>query len=276
MDTSLGNTVIETTDCANCAGSAVDTSGPGLSAAADAVSGSLKSPSSAYSGVKGTATLCIYGTGGGYSNVPNNLNVGAMPCVQTLPVHFADTVATPNPNAVAYLGAALANGADKDDNTPDAGDSFINAYTTANKMDASTKLFALALRSDDGDGSDPAKTQSFMDLGTTTSDAVDPALTKATIKMDETDFYWKTDLKGVGIGSYDDSKYGLAESKITVETAQQCLYVPETYYPFMYEQLTYSGTGSFTTADGETIVDCSNGKNMEDIMLLMNDQWVQI
>ena len=101
--------------------------------------------------------------------------------MQSFAVHFADTVTTPNPNAVAYIGAALGLGADKAGNTPTSADSFVEAYTSASKMDATSSLFALGLMSDDGNGSDPAASTSFMDLGTATTTATNPDLTKATI-----------------------------------------------------------------------------------------------
>ena len=66
IDTSLAHTVIETNACSDCDASAVDTSGAGLSVTATAVSGNLKSPSSTYDGVEGTATLCIYDADSGY------------------------------------------------------------------------------------------------------------------------------------------------------------------------------------------------------------------
>jgi len=49
-----------------------------------------------------------------------------MPCVENVNVHFADTVATPNDWATAYLGMALGNGQDFYGDTPDSTDLFMN------------------------------------------------------------------------------------------------------------------------------------------------------
>ena len=223
IDTSLGHTVIETTACTNCASGAVDTSGAGLTASADVASGTYMSPSSTYEGVEGTATLCIYEEGI-YSTTPDNSNVGSMPCIQSFPVHFAETVATPNENANVHLGAALGLGADKDGATPDATDNFMTEFVSAGKLSSGTTMFALALTADDGNGSDASLTTSFMDLGSVTTSATDSDVTKATIQFDDNEFYWKTDINGIGFGPYTQSEnYGLTSSKITVETASQCL-----------------------------------------------------
>ena len=110
----MAHTVIETTDCANCSTNALAgtkaTKGTASATASSTVaSGSFNNPSTTYSGFEGTATVCIYSSSAGYGN-PDAVNVATMPCVDDMDVHFADTVATPNEYALAYLGMALGKG----------------------------------------------------------------------------------------------------------------------------------------------------------------------
>lgn len=134
LDTSMSDTVIQTTDCSNCSSTTglVDTSGPpaGLTISSTAVSGRLNNPSSSYSGFEGTTTFCIAKTGE-FANAPTSGNIitDSMTCLVGANVHFADTVASPNEDATVVLGIALGNGADFDGNTPASTD---NIFTELN------------------------------------------------------------------------------------------------------------------------------------------------
>lgn len=44
----------------------------------------------------------------------------------------------------------------------------------------------------------------------------------------------------------------------------------------MHDKLTYGSSGSFTSADGDTIVDCADADHMQEVKLLMNDKWAMI
>ena len=153
IDTAMSDSVIETTTCTDCAAGTIDTASGagGLSVTATAASGSINNPESTYEGFEGTATLCIYADGD-YSTPPTSVNIATMPCIQNANLHFADTVATPNADAVAYLGMALGNGADSDGNTPDSTDLIMNQFETAGKIDAASKVFGIGILADNGIG----------------------------------------------------------------------------------------------------------------------------
>jgi len=110
VDTSTVATVLETTDCSSCANQ-VDKTSTGVAVTTDPVSGYLNNPGSSYSGVDGTATICIFdedSTGTTYTSVPNTSNIAtySMPCAENIKVHFADSVASPDADVSAYLGMA--------------------------------------------------------------------------------------------------------------------------------------------------------------------------
>lgn len=44
----------------------------------------------------------------------------------------------------------------------------------------------------------------------------------------------------------------------------------------MYNTLLDYSTGYYNTADGETVVDCGDSQNMQNIQLLVNGKWVEI
>ena len=141
FDTAMSETVIETTSCTSCGTGTVDTgvSDNGLSVDSTAASGTLNNPDGAtYTGFEGDVTLCIYATGD-YSTTPSTSNIGTMPCIQNMNVHFADDVTDPNANAVAYLGLAPGAGADAAGNTPDSTDLLMDQFETAGKFDSTSK-----------------------------------------------------------------------------------------------------------------------------------------
>lgn len=111
-DTALGPFVIETTTCTACATGKVDPAGgnAGIAATSTAVTGNLAS--STYSGVEGTATVCIM-KDGAYATAPTSANIATMPCIENAKVQFANEVSSPNKNANAYLGLALGGGGDR-------------------------------------------------------------------------------------------------------------------------------------------------------------------
>ena len=119
VDTAMAHTVLETTSCASCGSGTINTASGagGLTVSATAASGILNNPASTYSGFEGTTTFCIFETGD-YSSAPTSVNVASMPCIQNFNVHWANSVTTPNTDAVAYLGMALGKGADSAGNTP--------------------------------------------------------------------------------------------------------------------------------------------------------------
>lgn len=278
VDTALAYTVLETTVCTDCSsdltegGLSLDKTDPGYTASATVVSGSLKNPVTTYSGFKGTATFCI-ANDDNVSADPSIANIATLPCLIDANVHFADTVATPNKYAAAYLGMALGNGQDFDGDTPDSTDLIMNQFETASRMD-DDKVFAIGLATDDGNGRDDSLTTSYMDFGTTSTSGVSGD--KGTIQFDTTGFYWKTTLDGIRFGGTVSGAYGLTDATISVDTGVQCLYVPEDTYEFVHETLLNYSTGYYMTTDGETVVDCGDTQNMQNIQLLVNGYWIEI
>ena len=106
--TSLGYNVVETAKCTDCATGKVttDPAGAGVAVTTTATSGYLDVPGTTYTGVEGTATLCIYADGA-ETNPPTVAYLPNMPCIQNAFIHFADAVTTPDKNVPAYLGLAL-------------------------------------------------------------------------------------------------------------------------------------------------------------------------
>lgn len=72
-----------------------------------------------------------------------------------------------------------------------------------------------------------------MDLGTTTTASNKSGAATKTIQFDNDYFYWRTSLNGIWFGGELNSKYGLQNEKITVETGRQCLYIPDSQYDFI-------------------------------------------
>ena len=107
-----------------------------------------------YTGVEGSVTFCVQKDVDGTA-APTSVNIGTMPCIQNAKVHFATAVTTPNEDAVAYFGAALSNGPDRNGVTVPQEDLMINQFVAGDKLAENTKTVALALSNDDGNGSDP-------------------------------------------------------------------------------------------------------------------------
>lgn len=188
---------------------------------------------------------------------------------------MADTVATTSDYATVYLGMALANAADtRTSANPDITTETLLGQLVADGVMTDRK-FALALSSDNGDGSDPASTLSFMDIGSTTTASNKAGASAKTIQFDNNYFQWRAALNGIWFGGEKNNKYGLEGNKITIETGRQCLYVPDEHYDFILRQILYSSTGYFT-ASGDVIVDCGDVQNMDNISLLIKNQWIVI
>ena len=62
FDTAMYETVIETSLCSGCGTEKYDTATGSVTKSSTAVSGTLNNPSTAYSGFKGTGTVCIVDT----------------------------------------------------------------------------------------------------------------------------------------------------------------------------------------------------------------------
>lgn len=82
FDTAMADTVLETTDCSDCATGKIDkaSGAGGLAVTTTAASGNFNNPSSTFSGVEGTVTFCIFETGD-YSNAPTTVNISGLPCI---------------------------------------------------------------------------------------------------------------------------------------------------------------------------------------------------
>ena len=55
-----------------------------------------------------------------------------------------------------------------------------------------------------------------------------------TVQMDDSEYYWKTDMNGIRFGGIEAAAYGFTDAKITVDTARECLYIPEANYEFVF------------------------------------------
>ena len=172
---------------------------------------------------------------------------------------------------------ALAKGADRNGNTPTSTYNLLDSYVTAGKLTAATKKFGLGLYTDDGTGGSSSTTRNFMNFGnTSTPSSVDSAKAAQTITFNDNEFYWKAPLNGIWFGTQENSKYGLNEASITLETGLQCLKIPSNQYSFVYEKLTAYSSGYWQTPAGNTLMDCGDKKVMKTISLLFNDKWVEI
>jgi len=155
-------------------------------------------------------------------------------------------------------------GADAAGNTPDSTDLLMDQFETAGKFDSTSKQFAIALLADTSlDGQDESTTTSFMDLGTLTSSAFKSDAVRATIDMDSGEYYWKASMNGIRWNGINNSGYGFSDQKITIDTAREYIYVPETYYAMVFERLADFSTGFYINAEGDAIVDCSDLGNMQ-------------
>jgi hypothetical protein len=71
-------------------------------------------------------------------------------------------------------------------------------------------LLGISLTRDrDALGSDPTKTPSFIDLGTTTTASMRDGTTPGTIKFNDKEYYWKAPLNGVWFGANKNGQFGL-------------------------------------------------------------------
>ena len=231
VDTAMAYVVLETDACTNCvsdndalAGTELTVSGNGSNDSGTAVSGSLHNPDTSYSGTLGTTTVCIF-ENGDYSTAPTSANVGSMPCVENMDVHFANTVTTTNPYATAYLGMALGAGADFDGDTPDTEFLLMDQFVADARLDSSTKKFALAYATDDGNGLVEASTPSKAYLGDYDATAIYTG-TKGTIQFNSNEFYWTAPLDGLRFGGMISGAYALTDAEVSIDTGRQCLYVP--------------------------------------------------
>jgi len=76
--------------------------------------------------------------------------------------------------------------------------------------------------------------------------------------MDDSEYYWKTDMNGVRFGGIEAAAYGFTDAKITVDTARECLYIPEANYEFVFAKMLDYSTGFYLTSDGTAVVDCGD------------------
>ena len=201
LDTAMAHTVIETTDCSACGAWKLNTAlgQGGIVVSSTTVSGNLAF--SAYTGVSGTATFCIYKFGA-YSTAPTSGNVSSMPCIQTMNLHYAKSVTSPNTKATAHLDMALGKGADSSGNTPAATDLLMDQFVTAGRLTSSTKKFGLSLYTDDGTGGSDSTTKNFMNFGNvSTPSSVDTSKAAQKLTFNANEFYWKSNLNGIWFGT---------------------------------------------------------------------------
>jgi len=235
VDTAMAYTVLETDACSNCASDSDALAGTVLTVSAGnsvdsgtSVSGSFNNPSTSYSGTSGTTTICIF-ENGAYSTAPDAGNVAAMPCVDDMAVHFANTVTTTNPYATAYLGMALGKGPDFDGNTPTSTyllmDQFEAAGNPDARLDSTTKKFAMAYATDDGNGLVEASTPSMAYFGDYDASSI-YTQTPGKIQFNDNEFYWTAPLNGLRFGGTVSGAYALTDAEISIDTGRQCLYVP--------------------------------------------------
>lgn len=98
-----------------------------------------------YTGNEGITTVCIFADGA-YGTVPDDTNVGSMPCVNDLDVHLIKAEgSSTNKYATAYLGMALGKGEDFYGDTPDSKFLIMDEFVDQSRLDASSKKFAMAL-----------------------------------------------------------------------------------------------------------------------------------
>ena len=221
-----------------------------------------------YSGNEGITTFCIFSDDTAYPNAPNAANVANMPCVDDLDVHLIKSEgSTTNKYASAYLGMALGKGADFYGNTPDAKFLIMDQFVTDARLDATTKKFAMALATDDGNGLDVAQTQSMAFLGNYDASALVDTSSKptGTIQFNDNEFYWMAPLDGIRFGGLVSGTYGLNNAEVSIDTGRQCLYVPEEHFEFVYNRMMDYSTGYYISADGETVVDCGDSQVMQNI-----------
>lgn len=286
FDTSLAYTVI---NCPTC--TANDSATAGKTVSGTAVSGTLNNPENrSYTGYSGTTTICFMDEDNTDESVtPDTSNIASndLPCIENANVHWATSTSEPGAfNAgidktstdgayFAYLGMALGDAATTDPSTTDF---IMNQFETAGKMDSSTKKWAIALSPDDGDDNQDDTTESFMDMGTSTTTSLrDPSIAAKSIKFSNSQQEWLTTIKGINFGIRESGKYGLDDNTyITVETARQCLYVPSADYEEVHRETLYQSTGFYYSSDGDTMVDCGDIQRMETIKLLISDYWVEI
>ena len=95
VDTGLGPTVLETTNCATCGSGKLNTASgnAGLTVTTTAVSGNLRETT--YTGVTGTTTFCIYSSTKTVLTKPTSANIASMPCIASMKVQFANSVVKP-------------------------------------------------------------------------------------------------------------------------------------------------------------------------------------
>ena len=73
----------------------------------------------------------------------------------------------------------------------------MNQFVAGDKLAENTKTVALALTNDDGNGSDPTQTASFIDWGILTDNAVDTDDEEVLITFEDGQFYWRANLNGI-------------------------------------------------------------------------------
>ena len=83
-------------------------------------------------------------------------------------------------------------------------------------------------------------------------------------------------MNGVWFGTNENSRFGLNDQEVTIETGSQCTYIPSDYYEMVFERVLEYSTGYYFTSDGETVVDCGDKQNMRALSLLVNDMWVEV
>lgn len=184
VDTGLGYTVV----VLNAANADGPSAGAGLTVSSTAVSGKLYNPASNYSGNDGEMTWCIYGSDTTIATSPTAANLSGLACTSNVFAHMADTVATTSDYATMYLGMALANASDpRTGANPDLTTETLMGQLVADGVMTDRK-FALALSSDDGNGSVAASTLSFMDMGSTTTASNKAGAATKTIQFDNNYF----------------------------------------------------------------------------------------
>ena len=114
-----------------------------------------------------------------------------------------------------------------------------------------------------------------MDLGFYSTSNLRDDVTKKTVQFNNNEYYWKAPINGIWLGTNDNTKFGLKNASVILETGLQCAYIPEDYYADIFSRVMEWSTGYFFNDDGDTLVDCGDVQNMLTIRYLVNDKWLE-